>query len=115
MTERMERLYREFTTNPQAPVKLKTALEGFFADANEERKAAYGAYLRRRIRPAMDALIAENAVEKIETIRQLGWIDEGVLDAALRMATERGRTEILVMLLQTKQDKFGYRDRDFSL
>lgn len=112
---RLEQLYREFATNPQAPVKLKTALAGFFLERNEERQTAYGAYLRRRIRPALEALIAENAVEKIEQIQWLGWIDEGVLDAALRMAREQGKTEILVSLLQMKQDNFGYRDRDFSL
>lgn len=112
---RLEQLYREFTTNPQAPVKLKTALEGFFLETDEARITAYGAYLRRRIRPALEALIAENAVEKIETVQRLGWIDANVLDAALRMAREQGKTEILVSLLQMKQDDFGYRDRDFSL
>ena len=106
-----EARYQKFTTSAQAPVRLELALEGYFEGGSH--REAYAAYLRRRIRPAAEALIAANEAEKLEVLTD--WMDEAALEDALRMAREQGRIEAQVLLLQCKTARFGSRDRDLSL
>jgi len=42
-------------------------------ECEEEKKTAYGQYLKRRIRPAMEALIREENVGKMELLENSGW------------------------------------------
>ncbi len=111
----MDGTYREFLENPQPPVKLRNALEGYFSDPDASHHAAYGDYLRRRLRPAMEKLIAEDAAEKIEILLQQNWADAVQLEQFLQMAQKLKKPAALACLLQEKASRFGFRDRDFSL
>ena len=61
MEKERDMRYEKFQTTGQERVRLACALEGFFLtnECEEEKKTAYGQYLKRRIRPAMEALIDE--------------------------------------------------------
>lgn len=111
----MDGRYREFLENPQAPVKLRVALEGYFSDPEPAHHQAYGDYLRRRLRPAMEKLIAEDAAERIEILLQQGWVDETQMEQFLLMARQMKKSASLACLLQEKASRFGFCDRDFSL
>ena len=51
-------------------MRLTAALEGFFleADIEESQRDAYAAYLKRRIRPAMERLIRGKCTEKMDVL-----------------------------------------------
>lgn len=116
MTEEQE-LYRIFRETRQEVQRLKAALEGFFlmADATEEHKTEYGQYLKRRIRPAVEQLIEEEAVENIRELHRLGWFHERELEGFIKTARSREKPASLMYLLQLKNESYGYRDKDFSL
>ena len=67
------------------------ALAGFFleADIEESQRDAYAAYLKRRIRPAMERLIRENALEKMDVLEQRGWVHAGSVMGASEPECER--------------------------
>ena len=52
-------LYRKFGSTKQEPLRLAVALRGYFLEegVEEEERAHYGAYLKKRIRPAVERLI----------------------------------------------------------
>ncbi len=109
-------LYRKFITTKQEPVRLAVALRGFFLpQAKEEEKEAYAAYLKGRIRPAVVALIEEDQVEKLERLESLGWLEGKNIDGFIRIARQRQKNAALVWLLHLKKEKYGFKDRDFSL
>ncbi len=66
MEKERDMRYEKFQTTGQERIRLACALEGFFLtnECEEEKKTAYGQYLKRRIRPAMEALIREENVGK---------------------------------------------------
>lgn len=111
----MEERYREFVQNPQAPVKLRIALEDYFSDSDSAHHQAYGDYLRRRLRPAMEKLIAADAAGRIERLLQEGWADESQMEQFLQMAQRMKKPAALACLLQEKARRFGFRDRDLTL
>ncbi|MDO5538712.1 MAG: VWA-like domain-containing protein [Eubacteriales bacterium] len=92
-----------FLETKQAPLKLKIALEHYFTEEAGEWKERCGVYLKQRIRPAVDVLIAENDAGKIEQLLQSGWITDGVMDEAVRKAAAVPQTEILSLLLRYKR------------
>lgn len=111
-----ERLYRTFQETRQEPLRLAAALRGFFREGiDPAQREAYGGYLRRRIRPAVEKLIEEDRVDRLEQLEELGWFDARQVDEYLRMARERGKISALVWLLELKWKKYGYHDKDFSL
>lgn len=104
-----------FLSTRQEPLKLKLALEGFFATESAEWKERYGAYLKKRLRPALAALTRANDIEKLETLVNLGWLDSAALDAAIRIASDEKTTEVLIYLLTVKDERFGFHDRTYEL
>ena len=52
-------LYRKFGSTKQEPLRLAVALRGYFLEegVEEAERADYGAYLKKRIRPAVERLI----------------------------------------------------------
>lgn len=54
MEKERDMRYEKFQTTGQERIRLACALEGFFLanECEEEKKTAYGQYLKRRIRPA---------------------------------------------------------------
>lgn len=111
------KLYEKFCVTGQEPVKLAIALRCFFMEQgpDEEQRRAYGQYLKKRIRPAAEQLIEEEGVEQLACLEQQGWISENLLETFIRRARERGKTASLVWLLHLKNEKYGYKDKDFSL
>lgn len=111
-----EMRFEKFQTSSQAPVKLKLALEGFFReDTPQDMLEAYEAYLKQRIRPALEALIAADDLPKLERLEAMGWLNAALTEDALGMAIRWKKTEIFLWLLNQKADKYGFSDRDFSL
>ena len=111
------KLYEKFCTTGQEPVKLAIAMRCFFMERgpDETQRREYGQYLEKRIRPAAEQLIEEEAVEQLACLEQQGWLQESLLDGFIKRARERGKTASLVWLLHLKNEKYGYRDKDFSL
>ncbi len=112
-----QKLYQKFIETKQEPVRLAVALRGFFLEegVNQEQRDAFGAYLKGRIRPAVEQLIEEEAVEKIQQLEELGWFGEKPLEGFIKIARERKKSAALVWLLHLKQEKYQYQDKDFSL
>ena len=118
MTEEPRRLYEKFKTTGQEKIKLACAVEGFFSYSNsltEQEKRAYSEYLKRRIRPVMEKLIQEEDTEKMEKIEEFGWYGRAELDTFIRFAGSCHKIESLVWLMEQKDRKYGYQDRDFTL
>ena len=69
MERKGELLYQRFLNTAQETVRLTAALEGFFleADIEESQRDAYAAYLKRRIRPAMERLIRAGKIFESNT------------------------------------------------
>lgn len=64
--------WSSFRTTTSEQQRLRAALSGFCEsqDLPEEQRAAYTAYLRKRIRPAVEMLIREDDFSKLENILQ---------------------------------------------
>ena len=93
------------------------ALEGFFLtnECEEEKKTAYGQYLKRRIRPAMEALIWEENVGKMELLESFGWFGAEELENFICTARRERKLESLVWLMRLKDQKYGYKEKKFDL
>ena len=70
--------WSSFRTTTSEQQRLRAALSGFceLQDLPEEQRAAYTAYLRKRIRPAVEMLIREDDFSKLERILQTGWLSD---------------------------------------
>lgn len=114
--ENPDALYEKFRATSQQPQRLAIALQGYF-DENviPSQREEYGAYLKKRIRPAAAALMEDEDVDKLDVLERQGWLEDGQLDGLIRLARERNRTASLVWLLRLKSERGQYHDRDFSL
>lgn len=109
-------LYQKFSQTRQEPVRLAVALRGFFLkETEQDQRDAYETYLRGRIRPAVEALIEEEDVEKMQILEELGWFQTPHIEIFIRMAREKKKTASLVWLLQLKARRQAYEEKDFSL
>ena len=105
--------YHRFRSARQEPVRLQAALDGFFAfDGEDERQKEYTFYLKKRIRPAMEALIRS---QQMERLAEQGWYGQKDLETFIRTAREEGRLQALVWLMKEKNDRYGYEDREYGL
>ena len=108
--------YHRFRSARQEPVRLQAALDGFFAfDGEDERQKEYGIYLKKRIRPAMEALIRSQQIEQMEILAEQGWYGKKELETFIRTAREEGSLQALVWLMKEKNDRYGYEDREYDL
>lgn len=112
--ERAEAVYRRFRETKQERLRLEAALEGFFLEEAGHREE-YGAYLKNRIRPAAEKLMADSELEKLQVLEERGFFGERELEGFLKLARELERPAVLLWLMRLKDEKYGYRDRDFSL
>lgn len=111
-----EALYETFRTTPQEPQRLTAALRGFFDHSVPvSQREDYGAYLQKRIRPAIAALMSDEDIDKLEILERQGWLEDRHLDGLIQLARERSRTASLVWLLRLKAERGQYHDRDLSL
>ena len=117
MEEERDMRYEKFQTTGQERIRLACALEGFFLtnECEEEKKTAYGQYLKRRIRPAMEALIREENVGKMELLESFGWFGAEELENFICTARRERKLESLVWLMRLKDQKYGYKEKKFDL
>lgn len=112
-----EALLHKFRAAGREDVRLAAALRGYFTPgcAGESEKEEYLAYLSRRLRPAVTALMEEGRVLDMAALEQQVPFSRELTDEFLQAAITMGRPEIIVWLLQNKQARYGFRDRDFTL
>ena len=89
--EEARKLYKKFTATRQEPVRLAVPSGVFSPSGRAGRREAYGKYLKGRIRPAVEAVIEEDGVEKLEKLEKLGWLEEKNLDNFIRIARQKGK------------------------
>ena len=106
---RAEQNYQKFRTTKQETLRLQAALAGFFeeekAGITAERKGEYAAYLKKRIRPALQALLKENRIEEMEKLQKLGWFGAEILEELIVKAQEEGRLSAVIRLMRVKAEK----------
>ena len=112
-----EHLYRKFGSTKQEPLRLAVALRGYFLaeEVTEEEREDYGAYLKKRIRPAVERLILEDDWEKIEKLYENEWFGERELEGFLQLAEEWRNPAALMGLLHLKKENYGFKEKKFEL
>ena len=115
--EEGNKVYRKFVQTRQEPVKMATALWGYFlaVGISDKEKAEFSAYLKPRVRNAVEVLIEEDEPEKIEILEQQGWFGEKELEDFIKTARERQKIQALVYLMKLKDEKYGYREEEWKL
>ena len=111
------RVYKKFSETRQEPVKMATALWGFFLKdgITPSQKQEFSAYLKPRVRNAVETLIEEDEPEKIEVLEQAGWFDRKEVEDFIRIARECQKIQALVYLMKQKDSKYGYQEEEFEL
>ena len=117
--EMMDEAYRKFKETGQEALRLKIALEQLLGRDREmlpqEVRTEYERYLKKRIRPAMEQLIMNGETDQIVHLGSYGWFGEKELDSFLDKARKEYRTAAWLVLLRMKQERYGFRGRDFTL
>ena len=99
--------WSSFRTTTSEQQRLRAALSGFFEsqDLPEEQRAAYTAYLRKRIRSAVEMLIREDDFSKLENILQTGWLSDADRKRFLNLAADQQKWQAFRILLnRSSQD-----------
>ena len=110
------RVWKKFSETKQEPVKMATALWGFFLkDGEPEQKKVYAEYLKPRIRNAVETLIEEDEPDKIEVLEQAGWFGQKEVEDFIRTARERQKLQALVYLMKLKDTRYGYQEEEWKL
>ena len=111
------RVYKKFSETRQEPVKMATALWGFFLKdgITPSQKQEFSAYLKPRVRNAVETLIEEDEPEKIEVLEQAGWFDRKEVEDFIRTARERQKLQALVYLMKLKDTRYGYQEEEWEL
>ena len=111
------RVYKKFSETRQEPVKMATALWGFFLKdgITPSQKQEFSAYLKPRVRNAVETLIEEDEPEKIEVLEQMEWFGQKELEDFIKIARERQKIQALVYLMKQKDSKYGYQEEEFEL
>ena len=115
--ENGDALYQKFKASKQAPVRLELALLGFFQPDGytDKQHRDFGDYLRLRIRPAAEALLQRDALDKLQVLEELGWMDASVIEDCMDYAIRNQKTQAFIWLLEQKTRKYGFHDRSFDL
>lgn len=114
-TPELESAFRKFRETGQEKLRLETALEYFEKETDPQRTGEYEAYLKRRIRPAMEQLIITEDVEKMELLHEKGMFGQKELEVFTDMAEREKKPASLVWLLQLKNRKYGFKQKNFQL
>ena len=109
--------YQKFMASRQEPVRLELALQGYFLNEEipEVQRKAFADYLRRRIRPAAEALMQRDELPKLQALEAQGWMDAALIEDCMKMAMRLKKTEAFIWLLGVKAEKYGFSDRVFDL
>lgn len=111
------RVWKKFSETRQEPVKMATALWGYFLKEglSTQQRQEMEVYLKPRVRNAVEALIEEDEPEKIAVLEQSGWFGEKELDEFIKTARERQKLQALVYLMKEKDTRYGYREEELEL
>ena len=104
--------YQKFLSSRQPAVKLQIAADEFF-NPDADHRQEYGTYLRSRILPAAQLLIDREDTEKLQVLRELGWLPGP--DELLRYAAQHGKMAAFAWLLELKQETIGFRRKDWKV
>lgn len=107
-----DRLFQKFHAATRDDRKLACALRGFLLG---EERDAYLPYLLPRLRQTVAALILSGNVAALEALDAYAVFTEALTDEFLKTAIDDGEPETTVWLLKLKAERFGFRDKDFSL
>lgn len=112
-----EKLWKKFSETRQEPVRMGTALYGFFSAAGvkQEEMEAYGLYLKKHVRNAVETLIEEDDSEHILFMEEEGWFGKKELEGFIRTAIERQKSQSLISLMSLKDRKYGYEEEAFDI
>ena len=96
---------------------MAMALWGYFLKEgiSIQQRQEMAAYLKPRVRNAVETLIEEDEPEKIAVLEQAGWFGEKELDDFIRTARERQKLQALVYLMKEKDIRYGYREEMLEL
>ena len=96
---------------------MELALSGFFQPDGytDKQHRDFGDYLRLRIRPAAEVLIQRDALDKLQVLEELGWMDASVIEDCMDYAIRNQKTQAFIWLLVRKTRKYGFHDRSFDL
>lgn len=108
-----EALLQKFAASSREDAKLALALIGYFSHTTQN--VPYEAYIKRRLRPAVLALMEETRIPEIEALQALSPFSLEMVDEFLNTAITMNRPEVIVYFLRLKETHFGFPDRDFSL
>lgn len=111
----MDERYEKFTASRQEPLRLAIALEDCFRTPSAAHRAAYEAYLCRRLRPAAMELVRREDTDTLERLALLAPISPALLDELIALAAREQRSAALVWLLLEKQQKQGFTPRQYLL
>lgn len=113
----MGKRYQKFCETRQEPLKLKIALQEYFSEETleETERKAYGAYLKKRIRPAGELLLEQGETKKLFLLEEAGFFGKKELDGFLKTARERGWYRDWILLLKRKAERYGFQEEEFSL
>lgn len=119
LTEEEEKiLYQKFSNSKQEPVRMGIALLCFFQrnGVHEKRfREELETFFRLRIRNTVEALIEEDAPEKIEIFAKQNWFGERELTEFIADARERKKSQSLIYLMTLKNNRYGYRRQQYEL
>lgn len=108
-----EALLQKFAASSREDAKLALALIGYFSHTTQN--APYETYIKRRLRPAVLALMEETRIPEMEALHALSPFSLEMVDEFLNAAIAMNRPEVIVYFLHLKESLFGFPDRDFSL
>lgn len=110
-------LYARFSGSTRQDVRLAAALRGFFLPegVSDHQREEFGTYLKKRLRPAITALIESDSIFELEKARELGWFTAPLVDEFLNVSVKMRKSEITVWFLGLKSRDYGFTDRDLTL
>ena len=111
----MDARYEKFTASRQEPLRLAIALEDWLRTPNAAHRAAYEAYLLRRLRPAAAELVRQEETQTLDALHALSPFSPALIDELVALAAKEQRSAALVWLLQQKQRSHGFTPRHYSL
>lgn len=116
MADYTEAIYQKFLSSQQATVRLTLALDGFFAEEGftPQQQQAFADYLKLRIRPALQSMIVQEDIDRIQRVDTLGWLSASVVEEGLSYAIAQKKTQSFLCLLKSKAKNYGFPDRNLE-
>lgn len=105
----------KFESSEQEKIRLDIALKRFTEVCDPAWKTKYKQYLSLRFRPAINELIRQGDLFRIQKLCEFASVTTASLDSFINESVQCRQDEILAFFLEFKKEHFGFHDRDFSL